>query len=177
MKTYEQNLKDSVTAIQGDLEKDRNKRKSEKNRNKEKIAYNKLPGAVPKKEFWCDHCSIDFVAPSYKTWSIIHEVGAWHSFCPLCEGIVYRHITDKIIDPYYNKSEKLRVMRGEAYKDLMQPGEYGYQTMYGEPFEHYYKRFQESHELLHDKYASMGLIGKTMAQKNEEDDIKEMLDE
>ena len=41
-----------------------------------------------------------------------------------------RHITDKLSDPYFKRSFKLKVQRQELRKDLLQPGQEGYQTYY-----------------------------------------------
>lgn len=170
MGKYENNLKSRLTDIQADLDMDRQDRNREKQKNKEKIVFQKLP-EYTKIEFWCGKCSADFVAPAYKVWIEIYGVGSWHSFCPLCGELVYRHITSKVADPYYNQSDKIKIMRGEAVKETLQPGQYGFQSQYGDPFEHYYKRFQEKHEQLTNKYAEMGLLGKTLAHKEEESSI------
>ena len=169
MAKYEENLKKGLNDLQNDLKQDRENKKAHKFHSKERIAFEKLP-AYTKTEFWCGKCETDFVAPAYKIWIDFYGVGSWHSFCPICGGLVYRHITSKTLDPYYSQSDKIKIMRGEALTDMLQPGQYGFQTQYGDPFEHYYKRFQEKHEQLHNKYAAMGLLGKTLAQKDEEND-------
>ena len=167
---YKENLKKSLENIQADLDKDTQRRKRVKEMSRERRAFDKLP-EFAKTEFWCESCDADFVAPAYKIWIEAYEVGSWHSFCPVCGKLVYRHITSKILDPYYNQSNKIKEMRGKGAVDMLQPGQYGFQSQYGDPFEHYYKKYQEKHEQLHNKYAEMGLLGKTLAQKDEEDDI------
>ena len=171
--TYQDRLTKHVEAIQSDLNKENAEKKRIKNSSREKTAFDKLPEYTPRMEFWCDHCLIDFVAPAYKTWSNIHNTGSWQSFCPVCESQVYRYASSKKLDPYYAKSDKIKIMRGEHLVDMLQPGEYGFQTEYGDPFEHYYRRFQQRHEDLHNRYASMGLLGRTLKQKEEEEMIKE----
>jgi len=167
-----QRLESTVKSIQSDLDKDRLLKKKHKGENRERHAYDSLPDYLPRMDYWCDHCQIDFVSPSYKVWSTLHEQGTWHSFCPICESMVYRYITAKTLDPYYMKSDKLRMMRSENLKDTLQPSEYGFKTMYGDAFEHYYKKHQVKHEELFNKYASMGISGKSVKQMAEEDIIK-----
>lgn len=162
-----------VDALQTDIDKENTKKQKRKNQERERRAYNKLPTYSQRTAFWCDRCNIDFVAPAYKVWSDAHQHGNWQSFCPVCGDWVFRYITAKKLDPYYLRSEKIQVMRGESAKDLIQPGNYGFRTLYGDPFERYYKRFQEQHEALHNKYASMGLVGKTLKQKSEEEILRE----
>ena len=98
----------SIKELQQDLEKDKKNKLKEKGKFKERRAFNKLPEFSAKMEFWCDHCQIDFVAPAWKQWIVYSGIGTWQSFCPICEGWVYRHITAKVLDPYYFKSEKIR---------------------------------------------------------------------
>ena len=161
----------SIKELQQDLEKDKKNKLKEKGKFKERRAFNKLPEFSAKMEFWCDHCQIDFVAPAWKQWIVYSGIGTWQSFCPICEGWVYRHITAKVLDPYYFKSEKVRNMRGINAEDLIQPGQYGFKTYYGDPFVNHYMKFQHRHELLFNKYASMGLVGKTLEQRAEEEDL------
>lgn len=174
MSKYEDNLKKSLEGIQGDLDKDNKAKKADKEQSREKRAFEKLP-EYTKIEFWCENCNADFVAPAYKMWSKEYEVGSWHSFCPVCEKLVYRHITSKTLDPYYNQSQKIKEIRGKSSVDMLQPEQYGFTSQYGDPFEHYYKKHQEKHEQLYNKYAEMGLLGKTLAQKDEENDIMKEL--
>ena len=175
MGKYEKQLEKSVEDIQRDLAIDKQVKQKDKNRGKERRAFLSLPTYNKRMEFWCDHCSIDFVAPAYKVWSDIHNIGSWHSFCPYCEIIVYRHITMKNMYPYYNKSEKVKHMRSKSFKDMLQPGDYGFKTMYGDAFAQSYNRFQMQHENIFNKYASMGLTGKSLKQKSEEEVMQEKL--
>ena len=160
-----------VADIQADLDKEKVNKLKRKAEQKEHRAFSKLPEFTYKMEFWCDHCQIDFVAPAHKQWLDHHQIGTWQSFCPVCEGWVYRHITTKVMDPYYFKSEKVRNMRGINAEDLIQPGQDGFRTYYGDPFADYYYRYQHRHEELWNKYASMGLVGKTLAQRSEEEEL------
>ena len=170
--SHEQRMKDVVLGHQEELVKDREEKKRRAAREKEKRAFDKLP-AQTRMEFWCGACQIDFVAPAYKFWSEVHKLGAWHSVCPSCERMVIRHVNHKDSDPYYEQSAKVRVMRGEAAKDMLQPMDYGFETLYGDPFEHYYRRFQEGEERIHSRYAALGLTGLTTGEK---EDMSEFFD-
>jgi hypothetical protein len=160
-----------IKDIQADLDLDKKKKLKDKNSQREKRAFMKLPEFTPRMGFWCDHCQLDFTGPAFKFWSEVHQIGTWQSFCPNCESWVYRHITSKVIDPDYFKSECMSAMRGIHEKDLLQPGDYGFNTIYNDPFESYYYQFQHRQEELHNKYAAMGLVGKTLAEQEDEEDF------
>lgn len=168
------NIEKHISDIQHDLDTQREARNKIKREKREWTAFKKLPSQT-RMEFWCDRCHVDFVAPAYKIWSYYHEQGSWHSVCPLCELLVYRHITAKTLDPYYEKSTKIRIMRGEGVKDMIQPNQYGFQTLYGDPFEHYYRRFQERDEDIVNRYAAYGLTGLTLGEKTEREQIQDVL--
>ena len=170
--SQENKLKKLVDDIHTDIDKDKVIKETLRLRDRERTAFMKLPTYDAKMGFFCDHCVVDFVVPAYKVWSEIHQIGTWRSFCPICEGLVYRHITQKKADPYYFRSEKMLEMRSAGAKDMLQPGQYGFKTNYGDAFEHYYKKYEEQQEVLFGKYASMGLVGKSLSQKNEEEDLK-----
>lgn len=161
----------TIQEIQRDLEKDRKGREKEKAKYKEKRAFDKLPRYTLKMGFWCDHCQLDFIAPAHKFWSSRHNIGTWQTFCPNCHAWVYRYITSKVLDPYYFKSQYMMSMRGVNAKDLIQPGEFGFKTLYDDPFENYYMQFQKRQEELFNKYAAMGLVGKTLSQKSDEEEL------
>lgn len=169
-------LKGRVEELQADLDKEATRKKQRHARGKEKRAFDRLP-TVTKHEFWCDHCRWDFAAPAYKVWSDVQQVGVWQSVCPRCTSFVYRHATGKTLDPYYEKSNKVRVMRNESAADMLAPGQHGFKTLYGDPFEQYYRRFQESAEQLADTYAAFGLTGHTLERKRAEQVIRETLDQ
>lgn len=168
-------LKEHVREVQDDLDRESKIKAQRKARGKEKRAFDRLP-AETKHEFWCDHCLVDFAAPAYKVWSDILQEGVWISICPRCTSFVYRHATGKTLDAYYEKSTKVRVMRNEATIDMLRPSDYGFRSLYGDPFEEYYRRFQESEEQLADTYAAYGITGTTLERKREEQVIREVLE-
>ena len=66
--------------------------------------------------------------PSYKTKNSYAEW--WEARWPLCLTKVMRYITDNKLDPYVKLRMKLRRDRVMMKKDLLQPGESGFQTYY-----------------------------------------------
>lgn len=97
--------------------------------------------------FWCDACKIDFDerAHRYKSCVTVMKDGRiigykypaernewWEAKCKKCGRDVIRYITDAGSDPYFRKSEKVKRQIYAMRKDLIQPGEYGFSTLYGE---------------------------------------------
>lgn len=155
-----------------DIESNNAEKKHRRAQSKEQRAFDKLPEQTMH-EFWCGECQIDFVAPAYKVWSEIHQCGSWHSFCPVCERVVVRYATSRTLDPYYEQSVKIKVMRSEHETDMLRPGEYGFNMLYGDPFEGYYRRFQQRDEDIHNRYAALGLTGMTLDMKGEQERLQE----
>lgn len=50
--------------------------------------------------------------------------------CPACKAKVVRYVTERARDPYFLRSKKLRRQRQELRRDLIQPGQPGFQTLY-----------------------------------------------
>lgn len=50
-------------------------------------------------------------------------------FCPRGHRAL-RYITEARIDPYFLQSKKLRIQREMMKKDLLQPGQFGFKTLY-----------------------------------------------
>lgn len=157
---------------QVELDQDRADKERRKKNRREYTAFLKLPEHT-ETEFFCDWCVQDFTAPAYKTWSEHYGVGAWISFCPICGRPMCRWITDKKNDPYYAKSARVRSMRSEFMADTLQPQQYGFRTLYGDPFEKYQKLFQQQDIEIRSRYLSMGLSGETLKEKTEREKIKQ----
>ena len=85
-------------------------------------------------EFWCDECKKDLTALGHKSiiLSFVEPFAKYDGKCPKGHR-VYRYITDKTEDPYWRKSENVKRDRRRHAKDLLQPGDYGFQTLYGDP--------------------------------------------
>lgn len=77
-----------------------------------------------------------------------------------------RYITNKSIDPYYRDSKKMRMQREQFRRDLIQPGEDGFQLIYKKEWEKLekaredYEKKQKENKLWRDsfyrKYAASG---------------------
>ncbi len=79
--------------------------------------------------FWCEKCQKDFDSGAYKTGN---RYGEWFvAKCPKGHKNI-RYITERHLDPYFRKSEKLRKQRIFYRKDLLQPGQAGYDVAYPE---------------------------------------------
>ncbi len=79
--------------------------------------------------FWCEKCQKDFDAPGYKS---SNRYGEWWVGRDPKGHKAIRHITERLKDPYFWKSRKLREQRVEFRKDLLQPGQKGYDMAYPE---------------------------------------------
>ena len=165
-------LKKRVKEHQAEIDKDLKEKKAKKKENRERTAFDKLTD-VTKTDFYCEYCMIDIVAPAYKLWINFYDIGVWKSNCPSCTLPIYRHITDKSNDPYYEKSRKIRESRSMFEADMFRPGTYGFKTLYGDPFAEFYMRYQNQEESLKGKYLSMGLTGETIKERTERDKMKE----
>lgn len=167
---YKDELIQRVKKIQADIAIGKEEKKLQKN--KEFEAFKKLPGATIS-EFWCDVCQMDFSSPAYKIWNDFFSIGTWQSICPFCDRPVYRHITDKKNDPYYEKSIKIMVMRSLYEKDLLRPEDYGFKSLYGEAYKSYFSTLQKMDEEIFNRQASLGLKGISLKQKSDLEKLKE----
>jgi len=170
--SYEDQLKERVAEIQRALDEDKEIKKARKALTKEERAFRKLPDQADN-DFFCDRCQLDFKAPSYKHWVSLYGIGAWISFCPICGVMTCRWITNKANDPYYEKSSKIRGMRSMFEADMLQPDQYGFQTLYGDPFEKYHKILEHQEEEIRTRYLSLGLTGETLQEQSEREKMKE----
>lgn len=167
-------LAEHTEGVQEELKKDRTKRKADYKKRRAQEAYIKLPYEA-KHEFFCTACDEDFVAPAWKVWNDRHGMGFWRSFCYNCESPVVRYITHKNLDPYYHLSKKVRLMQSTYAKDIIQPGQYGFKLLYGDPYEWWYKKMQKKNEDIDKRYGQFGLAGKTVAQIDAEEEAEEEL--
>ena len=173
MDQHTKKLKTHLAEHQAELDKDVAIKKTNKVLVKERTAFEKLETFTERMEFFCDRCLIEMVAPAYKIWNDLWQIGTWRSACPECSLPVYRHITSKVIDPYYEKSQKIKEMRLLATNDMLAPGQYGFKTLYGDPYEHFYDKYQKKDEAIKHKYLAMGLKGETIGERTERDKMKD----
>lgn len=67
--------------------------------------------------------------------------------CPECNCKVVRYVTEQQIDPYFTQSKRLRRQRKELKRDLIQPGQPGFQTLYPKQW----KQIEEATARVHER--------------------------
>ena len=87
-------------------------------------------------EFYCLHCEEDFAQVAFKQveidWSNSSQhIAFYKSKHDECGNWSIKHITDRFNDPYWTYSKQVARDRGKHFADLLQPGETGYQLLYG----------------------------------------------
>lgn len=174
MGSYANRLRGRVKEVQGTLDEDREGRNERKKRSKEYRAFLKLPG-TSRQQIWCRPCRKDFVTLAWKEWSPTYGSGSWFTRCPDCGGECARYISNKLRDPYYEESDALREMRGLFAKDTLQPHEYGFRTLYGEPFKAWEEEMARRDEEIRAKYAALGIKGETFRERTEREEAREAL--
>lgn len=84
-------------------------------------------------EFYCDKCKQDFKSMAIKQietdWTLNQFVAFYKAKCDVGHWCI-RYITDKNADPYWMRSRAVARDRGTHYKEILQPGETGYNMMY-----------------------------------------------
>lgn len=83
--------------------------------------------------FFCKKCDVDLDEDAS-----INEnrYGKWfEGRCPKCKSKIIRYITDRDKDPYYQLSKNVIINRERYRKDLIQPGEEGFQTYYKKQYD------------------------------------------
>lgn len=176
MPSYKERIRQRVKDQQEILQQDQDIKKARRIESKEKRTFDRLPEQTTF-EFWCGRCQVDFPAPAYKSWNDRYEAGSWISQCPLCEDIVVRYINDKLSDPFYDLSEKIAVMRGSAAGDMLRPEQYGFRTLYGDPYHQMHSTRASLMEHIRERYASTGLHGLTLKEKSESEKAREFFDD
>jgi len=123
------NLSKRVDSNLAQLELDRQNTKQSQALQKE---INEAP-LVALNDFWCDKCKIDFVNKGIKIVinSFKEPIAKYDTKCA-CGKICRRYITDKLLDPYWNQSKKVKRERIRERVALLQPHEYGFKTHYGD---------------------------------------------
>lgn len=93
-----------------------------------------------KTSFWCTHCGVDFDKEAIKSTRAGCEY--FFSFCPKNHKVV-RYITERKIDPYYRVSKKAKQEMIAYKRDLIQPGQDGFQTYYKDSWDKIQKASEE----------------------------------
>ncbi len=98
--------------------------------------------------FWCETCEKDFDAPANIKRALGNEY--FVAQCPDKKHEAVRFITGKTCDPYFRRSKKQKRQRMELEKDLIQPGQYGFETYYKKEYDKI-ETAREAHEQMEQK--------------------------
>lgn len=108
----------------------RDKEKQKKERN-DLIREAHLVAAT---DFYCDKCRHDFKSMAIRQvemdWVLNQFIAFYKAKCDNGHWCI-RYITDKNSDPYWMRSKAVARDRGRAFNDIIQPGETGYNMLYG----------------------------------------------
>jgi hypothetical protein len=78
--------------------------------------------------FYCKKCGLDQDLLAIKSGN---RYGDWfEAKCRKCSSKLKRYITGKEHDPYYFESKRVKIDRLKFSRDLIQPGQSGFQTFY-----------------------------------------------
>lgn len=103
-------------------------------------AYNQAP-ATTRYDFWCDECRADFQGLAHRRVRMVLSLDtglsrideplfAWYEAkCPK-NHVARRFITDKHVDPYFEKSRLVAAQRAEFADDLVQPSDPRFKKLY-----------------------------------------------
>lgn len=104
---------------------------------KEKLERNQLiqeAHMVAVTDFYCDKCKKDFKSMAIKQiesdWLSNQFIAFYKTKCDKNHWCI-RYITDKHHDPYWMRSRAVARDRGRAFNDIIQPGETGFNLLYG----------------------------------------------
>jgi len=120
-------LKNRVKDVQGQLDIEKERKKPNPN---ERMVEN-TPDIVDTYDFWCDECEKDFSSRAYKTVHRLYgdAIVSYRARCE-CGNECQRLVSHRDHDPYYARSEKVRRSRGEFSQDMLQPDQYGFNTLW-----------------------------------------------
>lgn len=110
---------------------------AEKKRTARDREIDKAP-SILRTTFYCGRCDRDFDANGYKCvrddWTVKGQRLAFYKGqCP-CGNWRQRRITDREGDPYFKESSMVKKQRKMHATDMLQPGQFGFKTKYGDPF-------------------------------------------
>jgi len=107
-------------------------------------------------DFYCDRCRADFRSRGYKTVQKIFDppIAFYEGRCR-CGTWCRRFITDQSQDPYYRKSRRVKELAERFRKDMLQPGEPGFKTLYGDPYAKFYEEMERQERAKWQKKPSV----------------------
>lgn len=95
-----------------------------------------------KVSFYCKNCELDQDNFAWRHHSTIFNEDWYNSRCKKCHKKLYRLITYPEKDSYYKLSKRVIIMRDTFRKDLIQPGQEGFQLLYPQQW----RKFQDELE-------------------------------
>lgn len=104
---------------------------------------------VPNVDYWCEGCRMDCTGPGRKIVQTLFKgprIAFYEGKCPVGHRL-RRRITDQQSDPYYHDSKLVRMLKDHFAKDLLQPGQAGFNTLYGDPNAQFYAQLEEAERL------------------------------
>lgn len=122
--------------------------------------------------FFCKACGVDqdlnarLITNSYAQ--------TFQANCQDCGKKLIRYITDKNKDPYFYESVKLKKQRHEMKRDLIQPGQEGFQMLYKKEYDKIQEAAEKHEKKMRDKRRardaflkanSANIVDKNMARK------------
>lgn len=95
---------------------------------------------TPLSDYYCKKCKKDY--EDYRTTYLVQndwervgkKVSFWKSKHKPCGTWNIRYITDKLHDPYWTQSPKMKKDRGNYYRDMLQPSDSGFDMLYANKF-------------------------------------------
>ena len=125
-----------------------------------------------KVSFYCGDCALDQDLEARKG-KIRSGEEYFFVLCVNCKRRLIRMITEPKNDPYFRQSKKIRRQRAEMAKDLIQPGEAGFQILYKAEYDKI-ERAREEAELKEKmkKRADIALYEKHRHNINEREAVK-----
>jgi len=164
-----QRLKQRAEEIQEDLRRDREMRKPGPNENMDKD----IPEFIKSYDFWCNTCQEDFTSSARKTRYRLEGdiIATLRGECPDCGEMAIRHATHRDQDPYYQRSTKVRRQRNQYRIDMLQGGEYGFKTHYGDPDDALNKTIMREEERIFKVELGTGLKGQSLKAKRKLEEL------
>jgi hypothetical protein len=109
------------------------------------MVKNDTGGRLTKIYFWCKRCRKDWERIGVRRIKSSHVGEVWTARCPDCKWEMVRLINNPF-DPFYRVSVKIRRERKIYAKDLLQPGDPGFDILYPQhkkQREAYYKNLEK----------------------------------
>lgn len=87
-------------------------------------------------EFWCNTCKKDFDGSGFKQVRVPPQ-GAWFAYyvgrCTQGHQAL-RYITDKLLDPYFRRSKRIKIQQGRYSDEMLQPWQPRFRQIYPQQY-------------------------------------------